>query len=75
LNGGCHVPIGGLAVVERGRVFFTGMVGEVDGSRIIRSSSDGACEEAELVGKSLARDLLAAGAGEILAQACECKQA
>ena len=69
LDGGCQVPIGGLAVVERGKVFFTGMVGEVDGSRIIRRSSEGPCGEAELVGRSAAREVLADGAGEILARA------
>ncbi len=66
LNGGCQVPIGGLAVVEGGNVSFSGMVGEVDGSRIIRNTMDGRSEEADSVGKTLARNLLAAGAGEIL---------
>ena len=69
LNGGCQVPMGGFAVVEGGEVFFTGMVGEIDGSRIIRRSLKGSCDEAELVGKSLAADLLAAGAGDILERA------
>jgi len=69
LNGGCQVPIGGLAVVEGSRVSFTGMVGEVDGSLIIRRTADGPCGEADFVGKSAAWSLLDAGAGEILTKA------
>lgn len=68
LNGGCQVPIGGLAVVEGSKVLFTGMVAELDGSRIIRRSSGGPCVKSGFIGQSVARDLLAAGAGEILGE-------
>lgn len=72
LNGGCQVPIGGLALVEGSKVLFTGMVAELDGSRIIRRTSEGACAEAGNVGKSVALSLLAAGGGEILKKV-QCK--
>jgi hydroxymethylbilane synthase len=66
LNGGCQVPIGGLALVDGSKVLFTGLVAELDGSRIIRRTSDGPCAEAGNVGKSVALSVLAAGGGEIL---------
>jgi hydroxymethylbilane synthase len=68
LNGGCQVPIGGLAVVDGAKVSFTGMVAELDGSRVIRRASEGPRGEAASVGTSVARSLLEAGAREILEQ-------
>jgi len=66
LNGGCQVPIAGYAMLESGHLWLRGLVGEPDGSRIIRGEVEGTPEEAENMGIGLAERLLEWGAGEIL---------
>lgn len=68
LEGGCQVPIGAHAIIENGKLTVHGMVSELDGSRIIRDSLTGTCEEPEQTGETLAERLLNMGAGKILAE-------
>jgi hydroxymethylbilane synthase len=67
LEGGCQVPIGAYAFIEGNRITIHGMVSELDGSRIIRDSLTGSCEEPEKAGEILAARLLDMGADKILA--------
>jgi hydroxymethylbilane synthase len=67
LEGGCQVPLAGHATVEGGTVRLRGLVASLDGSRIVRGERSGPAAEAARVGLELAEDLLARGAGEILA--------
>ncbi|AHE96933.1 hydroxymethylbilane synthase [Thioalkalivibrio paradoxus] len=69
LEGGCQVPLAGHAVLEGEALFLRGLVGAVDGSRILRAERRGPRAEAEALGIALADDLLAQGAGELLAAA------
>ena len=66
LEGGCQVPIAGLALLENDRLHFTGLVAELDGTRIIQDRISGDEKDAGRMGKELARKLLAGGAREIL---------
>jgi hydroxymethylbilane synthase len=66
LMGGCQVPIGGFAVLEGERLHLRGLVGEPDGSRIIRAETTGPAGDAERLGIELAEELLANGAEPIL---------
>jgi len=66
LNGGCQVPIAGYAMLESGHLWLRGLVGEPDGSQIIRGEVEGTPAEAEAMGMGLAEQLLEWGAGEIL---------
>jgi hydroxymethylbilane synthase len=66
LNGGCQVPIAGYAMLESGNLWLRGLVGEPDGSRIIRGEVEGRTHEAEAMGQGLADRLLEWGADEIL---------
>lgn len=66
LEGGCQVPVGGYAVLEGGALYLRGLVGEPDGSRIIRAETRGPAENADALGAGLARELLAKGARAIL---------
>ena len=66
LHGGCQVPIAGYAMLENGELWLRGLVGEPDGSRIIRGEVDGKPEEAEAMGQGLAERLLEWGADRIL---------
>jgi hydroxymethylbilane synthase len=66
LMGGCQVPIAGYAILQGDELYLRGLVGEPDGSRIIRAESRGAPQDAEAMGVALAEELLANGAGPIL---------
>lgn len=68
LQGGCQVPIGAYAELNEDHVYLRGLVGSVDGQQILRAEITGPASEAEQLGISLADDLLAQGAGSILAE-------
>lgn len=67
LGGSCQVPLGGYAQVAGDILSLRGFVAEIDGSRIISGSVSGARQDAEILGCQLANQLLAQGAGAILA--------
>lgn len=66
LNGGCQVPIAGYAIIESGHLWLRGLVGEPDGSKIIRGDARAPLEEALQMGSGLAENLLEWGADQIL---------
>jgi hydroxymethylbilane synthase len=66
LGGGCQVPIGAYARVERGRLRLMGLVAAPDGSEIIRAQSEGAMGDALKLGQAMGTDLLERGARRIL---------
>jgi hydroxymethylbilane synthase len=66
LQGGGQVPIAGYAELAHGVILLRGLVGTVDGSKIIHGEIAGQPEDAEYLGRVLAEDLLTRGADEIL---------
>jgi len=66
LMGGCQVPIAGYAVLEAGSLWLRALLGEPDGSRVIRGEVRGAASQGEALGRILAEDLLDRGARSIL---------
>ncbi len=66
LMGGCQVPIAGYAVLNHGRIHMHGLVGEPDGSRVIKAEISGPAEQSVALGTALAEDLLGQGADHIL---------
>jgi len=66
LEGGCQVPIAGLARLNDEKLSFQGMVAELDGSRILREEIIGTEDQAEEIGIALAARLLEYGADRIL---------
>ncbi|WP_345010173.1 hydroxymethylbilane synthase [Pseudaeromonas paramecii] len=68
LQGGCQVPIGAHAVVAGDQLWLRGLVGSPDGRLLLRDEIRGPRQQAEALGETLARRLLAAGADRILAQ-------
>lgn len=68
LQGGCQVPIGGYAIIENEQLWLRALVGELDGSQIIRAEGQGDLTAAEQLGTQIAESLLAQGAGQILAK-------
>jgi hydroxymethylbilane synthase len=67
LHGGCQVPIAGYAEISRGELRLRALVGRPDGSALVQGSVSGGPADAVELGRALAEDLLARGAGRILA--------
>jgi len=66
LNGGCQVPIAGYAELHDGEVYMRGLVGEPDGSHILRAEARGSAAQTEQLGIQVADELLSHGADRIL---------
>ncbi|KAG8292130.1 hypothetical protein J6590_046955 [Homalodisca vitripennis] len=69
LAGGCQVPIGSYAEIEGDQIWLRALVGSPDGSLIIRSEGRAPLSQAEILGQSIANDLLYRGAESILCRA------
>lgn len=66
LAGSCTVPLGAYATCEAGNINITGFVASVDGKQMLIETASGNRNQADALGKALANQLLANGAGEIL---------
>ncbi len=66
LNGGCQVPIAGYAELQDGKIQMRGLVGEPDGSHILRAEARGDAAQTEQLGIQVADELLSRGADRIL---------
>jgi len=66
LEGGCQVPIAAFARIVGTTLQIDGLVGTIDGKRLIRHHVEGPIEKAESLGVELADILLGKGAKEIL---------
>ena len=68
LGGSCQVPIAGYALLEGDEIYLRGLVGEPDGSEILRGQRRGSSDRARELGEELAAELLQRGADRILAR-------
>ncbi len=68
LQGGCSVPVFGLATLENDTINMTGGVVSLDGQTLLKHTVSGSGANPENVGIQLAELLLAEGAADILAQ-------
>ncbi len=66
LEGGCQVPIGSYSLLENDHLWLRALVGEPDGTEIIRGEIRGHRQDAERLGVELANQLLDNGAKDIL---------
>ncbi|MFW5973202.1 MAG: hydroxymethylbilane synthase [Bacteroidota bacterium] len=66
LEGGCSVPVGAHAVLRDGMLTVEGVVASLDGSSYFRGTAEGVPDDAGALGVSLAEELLARGAGDVL---------
>jgi len=68
LEGGCQVPIASYSIVsEDGKeIHLRGLVGAINGSKLIESEISGPVEQGEALGNILAQELLSLGADKIL---------
>jgi hydroxymethylbilane synthase len=68
LEAGCTAPVGALAALRAGRLELVAAVVSLDGSTVLRRSASGSAEAPENLGRMLAADLLAAGAGAVIGE-------
>ena len=66
LNGGCQVPIACYAVLEGDQLWLRGLVGQPDGTLLLRAEARAPAEQAQALGVEVAEALLAQGAEQIL---------
>jgi hydroxymethylbilane synthase len=66
LQGGCQVPLGAWARIERGELVMDAVVCSVDGQQMVKQHGSGPVEQAREIGQRLAEMLVNAGAGSIL---------
>lgn len=66
LEGGCQVPIAAFGQLSGKTLRIDGLVGTIDGKRLIRHHVEGSADKAESLGIDLAEILLNRGAKEIL---------
>jgi len=66
LQGGCQVPLGAWARIERGELVMEAVVCSVDGSQYIRKKAVASPDQAAQLGEHLARELAEGGARNIL---------
>ncbi|MFZ1518937.1 MAG: hydroxymethylbilane synthase [Ignavibacteriaceae bacterium] len=71
LEGGCQVPIGAFAEVKPSGLYLDAVVGSLDGTITYRKKLRGSKNDPEKLGKQLAKDLLKAGAKQILKEVYE----
>jgi hydroxymethylbilane synthase len=70
LGGGCQTPVGALATPGDGDTLdLVAVVVALDGSRAVRGQAQGRRADAAALGARVAEQLIADGAGEILAEA------
>ncbi len=68
LEGGCQIPIGAHAEVQGDQLKLRGCVCTLDGRQKLTARAEGPVAQTEQIGVRVARELLAAGGKEILAE-------
>lgn len=68
LEGGCQVPVGGHAQMEKGQLVLYGVVASLGGEKVVRTRDAGDPKNPEELGKRVAGRLIMMGAREILEQ-------
>ncbi|MEP6908324.1 MAG: hydroxymethylbilane synthase, partial [Pseudoxanthomonas sp.] len=66
LHGSCHVPVAAYARLQGDRLSLAGLVGSSSDGRMVRAQDEGAANAPDSLGRILAQELLAQGAGEFL---------
>lgn len=68
LSANCQIPIGGYAILKKKYLFLRGLIGSIDGRKIITAEKKGKKNNAKLIGIALAKKLLKKGAQHILSK-------
>ncbi|TSA38169.1 MAG: hydroxymethylbilane synthase [Porphyromonadaceae bacterium] len=68
MEGGCQIPIGGYSIINGNDYHFTGFIADLNGKKSIKVSLSGRLEEAETITLAVSKQMMVAGATEILAE-------
>jgi len=68
LEGGCQVPIGARGTIHETKLHLEAVIGNLDGTKLLRGSRSGSIADADTIGVELAQELLDRGGREILEQ-------
>lgn len=66
MDGGCSIPVFGLATLHGHRIDMTGGIISPDGQQLVRKKASGPKENAPAIGQNLAHEVLNTGGREIL---------
>lgn len=66
LGGSCQIPIAGFAELTEAGLLLRGFVGDTAGQQVLKGHRQGTIEQAEILGETLAQDLLTQGAERLL---------
>ena len=66
LHGSCHVPVAAFARLAGDALHLEALVGSATDGRAVRADASGPAADPEALGREVARQLLAGGAGEFL---------
>jgi hydroxymethylbilane synthase len=67
LQGNCQVPIAAFCIETENGLHLSGLVGDAATGRLVRAEASGAASAADELGRKVAEQLLALGAGDLLA--------
>jgi hydroxymethylbilane synthase len=67
LHGSCHVPVAAYAQLHDDRLHLQGLVGSAGDGRLIRAEAEAGADDGEALGARVAGQLLAQGAGDLIA--------
>jgi hydroxymethylbilane synthase len=71
LHGSCHVPVAAFARLDDGRLALAGLVGSARDGQLVRAQGTDSATQPEALGRAVAADLLAQGAGALIAASAE----
>lgn len=74
LGGSCQLPLAAHAEFEGDQIYLRALVGEADGSRILKADGRADRSTAHSLGLEVAESLLSQGAGDVLAKIAESQQ-
>lgn len=66
IGGSCQVPVAGFGTITGNEFRITGLVSELDGSKVYKNTLSGSALSAEKIGRELADSLLSKGAAQVL---------
>lgn len=69
LHAGCSAPVGAWARLTGEQLALDGLVADLEGANVLTATASGAAATAAKIGRKVAEQLLAQGAGEIIAAA------
>ncbi len=66
LQGSCEVPIAAFCIETDHGLHLSGLVGDAASGELLRAQGEGSIDDAEALGRQVAEQLLAQGAGRFL---------